>query len=115
MVRISQSTVAALRRDLFAKLQTLPLKYFDAHTHGELMSRFTNDIDNVSEAINNSFASLISSAATFFGTLAMMLYISPLLTCITFAVLAVMLAAVRGEPQKLHRPAKSHRRDERLY
>ena len=96
MVRISQSTVAALRRDLFAKLQTLPLKYFDAHTHGELMSRFTNDIDNVSEAINNSFASLISSAATFLGTLAMMLYISPLLTCITFAVLAVMLAAVRG-------------------
>lgn len=96
MVHISQSTVAALRRDLFAKLQGLPLKYFDAHTHGELMSRFTNDIDNVSEAINNSFASLISCTATFVGTIAMMLYISPLLTLITFAVLAVMLAAVKG-------------------
>lgn len=96
MVRVSQSTVAALRRDLFAKLQSLPLKYFDAHTHGELMSRFTNDIDNVSEAINNSFASLLSSSATFLGTLAMMLYVSPLLTLITFAMLAVMLTAVRG-------------------
>ena len=96
MVHISQSTVAALRRDLFAKLQSLPLKYFDAHTHGELMSRFTNDLDNVSEAINNSFGSLISCSATIVGTIAMMLYISPLLTLITFAVLAVMLAAVKG-------------------
>ena len=95
MVHISQNTVAALRRDLFAKLQGLPLKYFDAHTHGELMSRFTNDLDNVSEAINNSFASLISCSATIVGTIAMMLYISPLLTLITFAVLAVMLAAVK--------------------
>ena len=96
MVHISQRTVAALRRDLFAKLQSLPLKFFDAHTHGELMSRFTNDIDNVSEAINNSFASLISCTATFVGTIAMMLYISPLLTLITFAVLAVMLVAVKS-------------------
>ncbi|BAK99859.1 putative ABC transporter permease/ATP-binding protein [Oscillibacter valericigenes Sjm18-20] len=96
MVHISQNTVAALRRDLFAKLQGLPLKYFDAHTHGELMSRFTNDIDTVSEAINNSFASLISCVATFVGTIAMMLYISPPLTLVTFAALAVMLAAVSG-------------------
>ncbi len=96
MVRVSQNTVAALRRDLFARLQKLPLSYFDAHTHGELMSRFTNDIDNVSEAINNSFASLLSCSAMFLGTIGMMLYVSPMLTLITFAVLAVMLAAVRG-------------------
>jgi ATP-binding cassette subfamily B protein len=96
MVRISQNTVAALRGDLFAKMQTLPLSYFDAHTHGELMSRYTNDIENISEALNNSFASLISSSLTFLGTIAMMLWLSPTLTLVTFASLAVMLLTVKG-------------------
>lgn len=60
MVRISQRTVAKLRQDLFDKLQSLPLQYFDTHQSGDLMSRFTNDIDTVSELINNSFASIVS-------------------------------------------------------
>ena len=50
-------------------MQTLPLKFFDTHTHGELMSRYTNDIETVSEALNNSFASLISCTLTFLGTI----------------------------------------------
>lgn len=54
MVHVSQNTVAQLRADLFDKMQSLPLKYFDTHTHGELMSRYTNDIETVSEALNNS-------------------------------------------------------------
>ena len=95
MVHVSQNTVAKIRADLFDKMQGLPLKYFDAHTHGELMSRYTNDIETVSEALNNSFASVISCSLNFLGTIAMMLVLSPLLTLITFAMLAVMLVVVK--------------------
>lgn len=95
MVHISQNTVARLREDLFAAMQHLPLQYFDDHTHGELMSRYTNDIETVSEALNNSFANVISCVLTFVGTIAMMLALNPALTLITFAVLAVMLWVVK--------------------
>ena len=95
MVHVSQNTVAKLRGDLFHRMQSLPLSYFDSHTHGELMSRYTNDIETVSEALNNSFGSLVSCTLNFVGTVAMMLVLSPVLALITFAVLAVMLLAVR--------------------
>ena len=95
MVHVSQNTVAKIRAELFDKMQQLPLKFFDAHTHGELMSRYTNDIETVSEALNNSFASVISCSLNFLGTIAMMLVLSPVLTLITFAVLAVMLLVVK--------------------
>ena len=95
MVHISQNTVAKLREDLFAAMQRLPLRCFDEHTHGELMSRYTNDIETVSEALNNSFANVVSCVLTFVGTIAMMLALSPLLTLITFGVLAVMLGIVK--------------------
>ena len=95
MVHVSQNTVAKIRGDLFDRMQQLPLKFFDTHTHGELMSRYTNDIETVSEALNNSFASVISCSLNFLGTIAMMLVLSPALTCITFAVLAVMLGVVK--------------------
>ena len=55
MIKSAQTVVQEIRRDLFVHVQKLPLKYFDAHTHGELMSRFTNDVDTVQEAMNNSF------------------------------------------------------------
>ena len=95
MVHVSQNTVAKIREDLFARMQKLPLKYFDGHTHGELMSRYTNDIETVSEALNNSFGSLISCTLNFLGTIAMMIVLSPALSLITFAMLAVMLAVVK--------------------
>ena len=95
MVHVSQNTVAKIREDLFDKMQRLPLGYFDTHTHGELMSRYTNDIDTVSEALNNSFASLISCSLTFLGIIAMMIVLSPILTAITFVMLAVMLLVVK--------------------
>ena len=95
MVHVSQDTVAKLRGDLFDRMQRLPLGYFDAHSHGELMSRYTNDIEAVSEALNNSFGSLISCTLNFTGTIVMMLVLSPLLTLVTFAMLAVMLLVVR--------------------
>ncbi|MBQ6974811.1 MAG: ABC transporter ATP-binding protein [Oscillospiraceae bacterium] len=90
MVHISQRSVAAIRKDLFAKLQTMPLPYFDTHQSGDLMSRFTNDIDTVSELINNSFANIISNTITFIATVAMMLYLNWLLTLITFFFLFMM-------------------------
>ena len=96
MVRVSQTAVAKIREDLFEKMQKLPLKYFDAHTHGELMSRYTNDIETVSEALNNSFGSLISCVLNFTGTIIMMLVLSPTLTLITFAMLIVMLQVVKA-------------------
>ena len=95
MVRVSQTTVAKIREDLFAKMQQLPLKYFDTHTHGELMSRYTNDIETVSEALNNSFGSVISCTLNFTGTIVMMLVLSPVLTLITFGMLVIMLQVVK--------------------
>ena len=103
MVHVSQNTVAKIRADLFDKMQGLPLKYFDAHTHGELMSRYTNDIETVSEALNNSFASVISCSLNFLGTIAMMLVLSPILSLITFAMLAVMLGVVKTIGGRSHR------------
>ena len=96
MVRVSQTAVAKIREDLFERMQKLPLKYFDTHTHGELMSRYTNDIETVSEALNNSFGSLISCTLNFTGTIIMMLVLSPVLTLITFAMLVLMLQVVKG-------------------
>ena len=90
MVRISQKTVAALRQDLFDKLQTLPIRYFDTHQSGDLMSRFTNDIDTVSELINSSLANILSSILTFFGTLIMMFVLNWRLTLITVFFLLMM-------------------------
>ena len=95
MVHISQTTVAKIRSDLFGRMQDLPLKFFDTHTHGELMSRYTNDIETVSEALNNSFGSLVSCTLNFTGTIVMMLVLSPALTLITFATLLVMLGVVK--------------------
>ncbi len=95
MVHVSQKTVYAIRRDLFEKMQSLPIRYFDKHTHGELMSRYTNDIDTISEMINNSIGTLISGVLTFAGVLAMMVYLSWRLTLITVVMLAVMLFVVK--------------------
>ena len=95
MVRISQRTVAKLRQDLFDKLQSLPIGYFDTHQSGDLMSRFTNDIDTVSELINNSFASIVSNTVTFVGTVIMMLVMNFWLTLITFGFLGLMGLVVK--------------------
>ena len=91
MVRLAQRGVNKLRYDLFDKLQELPLSYFDAHTHGELMSRFTNDADNVQMALEQSLVSLFSSCLMFVGIIAMMLWINWKLFAVTAVILAVML------------------------
>ena len=96
MVHVSQNTVARIRSELFGKMQKLPLKFFDTHTHGELMSRFTNDIETVAEALNNSFGSLVSNTLNFAGTILMMLVLSPALTLVTFGMMGVMLVVVKA-------------------
>ena len=96
MVRIAQQTVATLRQDLFDKLQTLPLRYFDTHQSGDLMSRFTNDMDTVSDMIGNSFASVVSNLITFVCTVFMLIYLNWALTLITFVFLGLMLLVVKS-------------------
>ena len=95
MVHVAQHTVAALRQDLFNRLQQLPVSYYDRHQSGDLMSRFTNDIDTVSEMLNSSFASIISNVLTFVGTVVMMLVLNPWLTLITFLFLGLMGLVVK--------------------
>ncbi len=85
MIGVSQSAVERIRRDLFAKLQKLPLRFFDSHNNGEIMSRFTNDVDNIGTMLDNSVIAMISGAATLVGTFAMMVYTNVWLTLITVA------------------------------
>ena len=87
MVHTSQKVVSEIRMDLFKHTQKLPLKYFDNNTHGEIMSHFTNDVDTVQEAMNNSFAMVIQSFLTLFGTIIMMLVLSVRLTIIVVVFL----------------------------
>ena len=91
MVRIAQRGVNHLRKDLFDKLQTLPLSYFDQHPHGELMSRFTNDADNVQMALEQSLVSLLSSCMMFVGLVVLMVFINWQLFLVTGLLLVLMM------------------------
>lgn len=91
MVHVAQNTISNIRRDLFNKMQELPIKYFDRNTHGDLMSLYTNDIDNISEALNNSFTNILASGLTFVGMIIMMAVLSPMLIIITITFLAIMI------------------------
>ncbi|MBE6531508.1 MAG: ABC transporter ATP-binding protein [Ruminococcaceae bacterium] len=84
--KLSQNTVYTLRNDLFVKISKLPIKYTDTHKHGDIMSRMTNDVENVSNAVSQSIASLISSILTLVGAFSMMMYygwVMALIACIT--------------------------------
>lgn len=95
MVRVSQRVVGEIRMDLFRNTQKLPLKYFDTHTHGELMSHFTNDVDTISEALNNSFTLLIQSFITSVGTVIMLIVLDVRLSLIVIVFLLIMLIYIR--------------------
>lgn len=95
MVKTSQKVIQEIRKDLFNHIQKLPLKYFDAHTHGELMSRFTNDVDTVQEAMNNSFAMIIQSFMMLFGTITMMMVLSIRLSMIVVIFLIIMFIFIK--------------------
>lgn len=91
--KLSQRTVRNLRSDLFSKIERLPIRFIDTHPHGDLMSRMTNDVDNVSNTVSQSIGSLISSVLSVIGSLALMLYYSPFLTLITFVTIPLSMFA----------------------
>lgn len=95
MVGIAQQTIYRLRTSLFTHLQKLPVSFFDKRQHGELMSRLTNDIENVSQTLNTSFIQVFSSVLTLVGTVSIMLYLSPLLTLLTMITIPIMFLAMR--------------------
>ncbi len=96
MVTISTSALNAIRRDLFNRMEDLPIQYFDTHTHGELMSRYTNDVDTLREAISQGGTQIISSFISLVGTFIMMLVLNPLLTLLIVLMLVVMLWVVKA-------------------
>lgn len=95
MVTVSLHASEQLRNDLFKKLEALPVRYFDSESTGNIMSRFTNDIDNIDTMLNQTLTQLISGAITLVGTLSLMIYTSPLLTAITVAFVPLLLLGGR--------------------
>lgn len=82
MSRLTQKVLFNVRKDLFAKMQELPIKYFDTHTHGEIMSYFTNDVDTITSAVNESFANIFLASTNIVGTITSMFLLSYQLTLI---------------------------------
>jgi ATP-binding cassette subfamily B multidrug efflux pump len=93
MIEVSQKSLMRIRKDLYDKMQTLPVKYYDTHTHGELMSRYTNDVDAVGEMLNNTVIQLFSGIITITGTVILMLYTNVWLSLVTFAMMPLLLKA----------------------
>ena len=105
MLTVTTGIVEKIRNDLFEKLQKLPVRYFDGHPTGEIMSRFTNDIDNIETMLSNSLTSLISGAVTLIGTLVFMITTSWILTLIVvafFPVFAIGGAKIAGMSRKYY-------------
>ncbi len=100
MIRISQRTTYAIREDLFAKLQRLPLEYLDKGTHGNLMSCFTGDIETINDAVNTALNNILSGVITFVGVLIMMLWLNPYLTLISAVFLVAMYFIVKISGRK---------------
>ncbi len=91
----SQRTISRLRMDLFEKMQELPLRYFDQRSHGDIMSLYTNDVQNVADALEQTLSSLVLNVLIFIGTFSAMLWLSPRLTLITVAFIVLLLIIVR--------------------
>jgi len=93
MVSVSQNSIKAIRDDLFKKLQTLPVRYFDSHPTGEIMSRFINDVDNIDVMLNNSLTSIVSGIISLLGTFIFMLTTNVWLTVITVVFIPILVFA----------------------
>lgn len=95
MLVISTNTLAQIRKDMFQHMQSLPLKYFDTHAHGEVMSLYTNDTDALHDTLSMGLPQLLASSVTLVGVFGAMLFLSPALTLLVLLMLGVMLLAVR--------------------
>ncbi|PKM77023.1 MAG: ABC transporter [Firmicutes bacterium HGW-Firmicutes-15] len=103
MAGVAQKTVYDMRKEVYSKLARLPLKFFDSRTHGEILSRVTNDIDNIATTLQQSLTQLITSIVTLVGIVIMMLTISPMLTLLTLVTLplyVVVTSLVASRSQK---------------
>ena len=95
MVYVTQGTLRSLRCDLFRHMETLPIRYFDTHPHGDIMSIYTNDIDTLRQMISQSMPQLVSSAVTILGVLLSMISLNVPLTCLSLFMVALMLLITR--------------------
>ena len=96
MVNVTNHTLYRLRVELYDRMLDLPLSYFDAHTHGELMAHFTSDVDTIRQAVSQGAVNIISSLITAIGTFAMMVWISPLMTVMIVIMLIIMLFIIKA-------------------
>ncbi len=104
----SQKIVYDIRKDLFSHMQTLPLSFFDSHQHGDVMSYYTNDVDTISDALNNSFAAVIKNGFQIAGTMIMLLILNWKLSMIVAISYAVMFQYVRYSAQHSKKFYKKH-------
>ena len=95
MITIGQQTIETMRKDLFDHIQTLPIRFFDTNKHGDLMSRFTNDFENIQQVFNNSMLMIVSSLLQLVLTFVMMIILSPILTVMLIIMVFIMFAIVR--------------------
>lgn len=95
MVGIAQHIVYTLRKQLFEQFHRLPIQFYDMRQQGELMSRVTNDIDNINNTLNESIIQVFASVITIIGTIAVMLYLSPILTLITMTIIPLLFIGMR--------------------
>ena len=102
--KLSQHTVYTMRNDLFRKISRLPIRYTDTHKHGDIMSRMTNDVENVSNAVSSAVTLLFSGLLTITGTLAMMLILSPVMTIVALVTipLSVFVSSGLGKMMRKH-------------
>lgn len=111
MIEVAQETVYRMRSELFAKLHRLPIPYYGKRQQGEIMSRVTNDIENVSSTLNSSAIQIFSSVLTLVGTVTVMLLLSPLLTLLTFLIVPLMALGMRWITRRTGPLYKQRQRD----
>jgi ATP-binding cassette subfamily B multidrug efflux pump len=106
MAKLAQKTVYKIREDMFSHMEKLPVSYFDKHSHGELMSTFTNDVDMLNQSLEQSASQILISFVTVVGTFTVMIILSPILTAVVAAMLVVMIYSIRFVSK---RSAKNYR------
>ena len=98
--RFSQDSLRSLRNQLFARMQKLPVRYFDTHQHGDIMSIYTNDIDALRQAVEQSIPQLLQTAITLIGVTVTMLTVSPLLFIVVLVMVGIMFMVIKNVSAK---------------
>ena len=111
MIRIGQRSIRNLRNDLFIKIQKMPINFFDTNQHGQIMSRFTNDTDILSQSLSSTLPTLIRSILMIIGTVVVMIGLSPILTLIMFVGLIIMVLVLKNIVSKTGRLFKESQKN----